>query len=96
MGVQVQTVEFRGWKGLRNGKLVSVAAESGINCILTKDRLFVQDAKKALLKYPQVALVLVLIAQLPRKKYAETFESHWKKESIQPVAGQVIEWPNDG
>lgn len=91
--VKVETVDFRGWKGLRNGKLVAVAAESGFTCILTKDRLFAQDAKKALATNPKMAIVLVLLPQVSREKYIKSFEMNWKKAKILPVAGQVIEWP---
>lgn len=92
-GIEVQTVEFRGWKGLRNGKLVAVAAEAGFQCILTKDRLFAQDAKKALQAHPQMAIVLVLLPQVSREKYVHNFEESWKKGKILPVCGQVTEWP---
>ena len=92
-GVQVETVEFRKWKGLRNGNLVAVSAEAGFVCILTKDRLFAQDAKKSLVAYPKVAVVLILLPQLPREKYVKNFEAEWNKAKIVPVAGQVTEWP---
>lgn len=91
--VEVETVEFRGWKGLRNGKLVTVAAEAGFTCILTKDRLFAQDAKKALVANPKMAVVLVLLSQVPREKYVKNFELNWKKSKLVPAPGQVTEWP---
>src|SRR5687768_9527340 len=78
LGVEVQTVEFRKWKGLRNGKLVAVAAESGFTCILTKDRLFAQDAKKALTTHRQIAIALVQLPQKPRQEYIRAFESQWR------------------
>lgn len=93
LGVEVETVEFRNWKGLRNGNLVSMAAEAGFNCILTKDTLFSQDAKKSLFVYPKIAVVLILLPQMPREKYIKTFEEHWNKAKIVPLEGQVIEWP---
>ncbi len=93
LGLNVETVEFRKWKGLRNGKLVEVAAAAGFACILTKDKLFAQDAKKALTVHSQVAIVLVLLSQAPRDKYIKNFEMKWKARKIEPVPGQVIEWP---
>ena len=92
-GVRVETVEFRKWKGLRNGKLVAVAFEAGFTCILTKDRLFAQDARKALTTHPRMAVVLILLPQTPREQYIKTFEAQWKKSKVVPTPGQVIEWP---
>ena len=92
-GITAETVQFRKWKGLRNGNLVTVAAEAGFSCIITKDKLFSQDAKKALVVYPKMAIVLVLLPQLPREKYIKNFERMWKAALITPIAGQVIEWP---
>ncbi len=93
LGVEVQTTEFRKWKGLRNGNLVEVAAQAGFVAILTKDRLFAQDATKALITNPKMAIVLVQLPQKPRQQYLETFEAHWRKTKIIPIAGAVIEWP---
>jgi hypothetical protein len=93
LGVEVQTTEFRKWKGLRNGVLVRVAAEAGFVAILTKGRLFAQDAAKALAAHPTMAIVLVQLSQKPRQQYIETFETYWHKSNIIPVAGSVIEWP---
>ena len=93
LGVKVETVDFRKWKGFRNGKLVTVATEAGFTCILTKDKLFAQDAKKALVANPKMGVVLVTLPQVPRKKYGENFAIAWKKGEIVPVSGQVIEWP---
>lgn len=93
LGVNVETVEFRKWKGLRNGKLVKVAAESNFSCILTKDKLFAQDAKKALMAHPKMAIVLIQLPQLPKDKYLKNFEVHWKNNKIKPVVGQVVVWP---
>ena len=91
--VKVETVEFRGWKGLRNGSLVSVSAEAGFKCILTKDRLFAQDAKKSLSLYPQIAVVMIVLPQEPRGLYLKKFEDYWNVANIVPLEGQVIEWP---
>jgi hypothetical protein len=66
--VEVETVEFRGWKGLRNGRLVLVAAEAGFTCILTKDRSFAQDARKSLVAHPKMAIVLVLLSHVNKEK----------------------------
>jgi hypothetical protein len=85
LGIEVQTTEFREWKGLRNGDLVEVAADAGFVAILTKDRLFAQDAAKALVKYPTMAIVLVQLPQKPRQQYIEIFEAHWRKSKIMPM-----------
>lgn len=93
LNVKVEAVEFRGWKGLRNGNLVSVAADAGFQCILTKDRLFAQDARKSLSLYPNMAVVVIVLPQEPRELYLKKFEDYWNEAKIVPTKGQVIEWP---
>lgn len=94
LDVKVETVEFRSWKGLRNGNLVSAAAEAGFICILTKDRLFAQDAKKSLSIYSHMSVVLIDLPQQPREQYLKNFKDHWSESKIAPIAGQLIEWPS--
>lgn len=93
LGIQVETVAFRKWKGFRNGKLVEAAATSGFKGILTRDKLFAQDAKKALVMHSQIAVVFISLPQIPLEKYVRLFQEQWTKSKIIPISGQVSSWP---
>ncbi|MCM0020319.1 MAG: hypothetical protein NBV67_10025 [Tagaea sp.] len=45
---EVETVDFRGWKGTTNGELLARAVQAGFEAIVTADRLL----------YPQNAVAL--------------------------------------
>ena len=89
----LDTAKNRGWGDLRNGELLSAASAAKFNCILTRDTLFQEDARKALEKHPHMALILLTIPQMPGKKYAETFLTSWKTGPIVPAPGQLLFWP---
>lgn len=42
-GHTVETVEFRGWKGVLNGALLARAVEAGFEVLLTADRMMVRQ-----------------------------------------------------
>jgi hypothetical protein len=42
-GRTVETVEFRGWKGVLNGTLLARAIEAGFEVLLTADRMMVRQ-----------------------------------------------------
>jgi hypothetical protein len=42
-GHTVETVEFRGWKGVLNGTLLARAVEAGFEVLLTADRMMVRQ-----------------------------------------------------
>ena len=42
-GHTVETVEFRGWKGVLNGALLARAVAAGFEVLLTADRMMVQQ-----------------------------------------------------
>jgi hypothetical protein len=42
-GHTVETVEFRGWKGVLNGALLARAVEAGLEVLLTADRQMVRQ-----------------------------------------------------
>lgn len=48
IGHDSYTVAFMGWSSVKNGKLLSLAADHGFDCLLTKDTnlSFQQDVKK--------------------------------------------------
>lgn len=43
-GIVSETAAARGWKALSNGQLVTAAAASGFDCLLTRDRLLGHSA----------------------------------------------------
>jgi len=92
-GIPCDTAANRGWKGLENGKLVAAAVAAGFHCILTRDQGFAESAAQALLSYPQFALIVLRLAQTPWPQYRGTFLEAWAVSPIQPVAGQLIQWP---
>jgi hypothetical protein len=92
-GISAQSAEMRGWSGLTNGMLVEVAGQAGFNCVLTRDRLFSESAARALKRFPDFCVVLVLIRQLRGPEFLEQFRLAWNRSPIQPRAGQLLEWP---
>lgn len=93
LSIVCETTDNRGWDGLENGDLVSVAIEAGFKCILTRDVLFGESAAKALEKYPTMAVVLIRLPQGKGSVYAANFLRHWNHQKIIPVPGKGIEWP---
>ncbi len=91
--IQFETVRACGWDELRNGELLRTANDAGFTCILTRDVLFQESAKKALKAQPKMAIVLIKIPQAPGKEYAKSFADLMKKSPIVPVAGQLVIWP---
>jgi hypothetical protein len=78
------TAGKRGWKALSNGDLVS---------LLTRDQLFGESASRALKQFPQFAVVVVNVPQRPWPQYREQFLALWREHPIEPVGGQLIQWP---
>ncbi|MBI1861403.1 MAG: DUF5615 family PIN-like protein [Deltaproteobacteria bacterium] len=91
--IQFETVRARGWDELRNGELLRAASDAGFICILTRDVLFEESAKKALKAHPQMAIVLIKLPQAPGKEYSKTFSDLMQKSPIVPMAGQLVVWP---
>jgi hypothetical protein len=93
-GIQAQTADARGWKGLTNGAPVEVAVQAGFSCAVARDRLFGEFAARAWKRFPQFSVVLVAIPQLRGPEFLERFRGAWKRTPIQPVAGQLLRWPS--
>ena len=91
--IACDTAGKRGWKALSNGDLVSAAVDADFRCLLTRDRLFGESASRALKLFPQFAVVVVNVPQRPWPQYREQFLALWGERPIQPVAGQLIQWP---
>jgi hypothetical protein len=91
--ISCDTAGKRGWKALSNGDLVRAAVEAGFRCLLTRDQLFGESASRALRLFPQFAVVVVNVPQRPWPQYREEFLALWRERPIEPVAGQLIQWP---
>jgi hypothetical protein len=90
--IACDTAGRRGWSALSNGDLVSAAVDAGFVCLLTRDQLFGESASRALKRFPQFA-VGVNVPQRPWLQYREQFLALWREHSIEPIAGQLIQWP---
>jgi hypothetical protein len=72
---------------------VEGAVQAGFQCILTRDRLFSESAARALKRFPDFCVVLVVIPQLRGPEFLEQFQRAWDRGPIQPAAGQLLRWP---
>jgi hypothetical protein len=52
-----ETVEHRRWKGIDNGKLLTLAVESGFDVLLTSDRAIL--GQQDLRRWPSLAVVVL-------------------------------------
>jgi hypothetical protein len=87
------TAANRGWKALRNGELVAVAAQAGFHTLLTRDQLFAESASRLWRAFPELSLVIVILPQMPSDRYLEAFRDAWTISPIQPQPGTIIVWP---
>ena len=94
LSISFDTAQQRKWEDLRNGELVATASAAGFTCIITRDILFREDASKALKKHPHMAVVLITLAQMPGKLYADAFRLAWSTKAITPIPGQLLVWPH--
>ncbi|OFZ82835.1 MAG: hypothetical protein A2583_01540 [Bdellovibrionales bacterium RIFOXYD1_FULL_53_11] len=92
-GIPNETASFRGWQSLRNGELVEAAAHAGFRCIVTQDVEFEKSAAKNLQRFPDMAIVLIRIRQLPGRLFVELFQEAWKQSPISPNPGKASDWP---
>lgn len=92
-GIVSDTARNRGWKSLSNGQLVTAAVADGFLCLLTRDQLFGESASRALKSFPQFAVVVVNVPQLPWNRYRDRFIELWTERPIVPEAGRLIHWP---
>ena len=95
-GIKAVTAEYQGWGGFTDSALVAAAIESGVVCILTRDRHFSQSAAKVFNHQPELAIVIVEIPQMHRRQFLHEFREAWSRQAISPVPGMVITWPGQG
>jgi hypothetical protein len=91
--IECDTAENRGWKALRNGELVAAAVSAGFQTLLTRDRLFAESASRAWRDFPSLSVVLIMLPQLPSRRYLASFEAEWTASPIQPQPGKIVVWP---
>jgi hypothetical protein len=92
-GIPCDTAARRGWRELTNGALAEAAYREGFRAILTRDRHFGTSARRTLLALPELGIVIVTLPQTREEAYLAEFERAWRLKPIEPVAGQVIDWP---
>jgi len=90
--IDCDTAESRDWKALRNGELVSAAANSGFDTLLTRDLLFAESAARAWRTFPDFGIYSEASATRS-KRYLEAFLSAWSTSPICPQAGKIVLWP---
>jgi predicted nuclease of predicted toxin-antitoxin system len=93
LGIEADSAESRGWKALTNGQLVEAASSVGFVALLTRDRLFGEAAARALKRFPEFGVVLVLIPQLQGPEFLRQFQMEWQRAPIIPQPGRSISWP---
>jgi predicted nuclease of predicted toxin-antitoxin system len=92
-GIEADTAFARGWQTLRNGDLVATAMRDGFRVLLTRDTKFAEAARSALKHQSDLAVIVVRLPQRRWRSYEVEFRRAWAVKRIEPIAGQVIEWP---
>lgn len=77
-GHEAESVNFIGWKGLKNGELLA-QAQSGFDLFLTRDKDFDINGLGRYVT-PQFGIVLLAIPQQRCPAYAAAFASLWPSE----------------
>ncbi len=93
LGIPVETAIARGWGTLVDGELLEAPADSGFDCLLTRDRLFGETVTRSLKRYPTFSIVIVTLPQVRVSKFLASFRAAWEAEPIAPAPGQVRTWP---
>jgi predicted nuclease of predicted toxin-antitoxin system len=92
-GIDCRTAESLGWKELSNGRLVSAAVANNFTCLLTRDGLFAESATRALNRFPDFAVVVIVLKQRKRAEYLARFREAFVQRAIVPEPGTTIIWP---
>ncbi len=89
-GHTVESVNFIGWKGIKNGDLLT-RARADFDLFITRDKDF--DASQ-LGRYvtPQFGIVLLAIPQQRGRDYADAFAALWPADA-ESLVGQTIRLP---
>ena len=92
-GIHAETTEFRGWKHLSNGMLVSSSVDAGFSVILTRDVLFGEAAARALKLHQGFAVVVISFKDIKQRDFINEFIKAWVQNPIQPEIGKLVFWP---
>jgi predicted nuclease of predicted toxin-antitoxin system len=92
-GIVAETTAQRGWRELTNGPLAEMASRDGFRVLLTRDRRFGASAGNTLAALPELAIVVLTLAQAREAAYLSAFAAAWQRRPIAPVAGAIIDWP---
>ncbi len=79
-GIDCDTAASRGWRDLTNGLLAEAAFRAGFRVILTRDRGFGESAARALRLLPELAVVVLTVAQAR----AAAFEAASRRKGTRP------------
>ena len=82
-----------GLAGTDERSLAQAASREGFRVLLTRDRGFGASAGSILEALPELAIVIVTLPQVREAAYLSAFDAAWRRRSIEPVAGAIIEWP---
>jgi hypothetical protein len=93
LGVDCDSAAYRGWQVLSNGDLVGAAVSAGFTCLLTRDQRFGESAARALKAFPNFAVVVVNLPQVPKEKHHQQFLAAWRVKPIEPIEGALVRWP---
>jgi predicted nuclease of predicted toxin-antitoxin system len=99
-GVEAHSAIDLGWRLLTNGNLIETAVANGFNVMLTNDVRIEHSAEKSLLKYPDFALVLLRLPQIPSEQIPsvvpskliyDTDLSYWRPVSYLALLHSIIQ-----
>ena len=75
--------------------LPTAASKERFRVLLTRDRRFGFSAERTLATLPAFAIVIVTLPQVREASYLAAFDAAWRKRPIEPVAGAIVEWPDE-
>jgi len=85
-GIEAESVNFIGWKGLQNGELISRACQQ-FDLLLTRDKDFDEENMKLYVTVT-FGVVLLAIPQQPGPAYAAAFARLWPSD-VNLLIGKV-------
>lgn len=72
---------------------MKVAVDAGFRYLLTRDHLSGESASRALKLFPNFAVFVGNLPQWRWPEYREQFVARWAERPIEPISGQLIDWP---